>query len=210
MSTDERRRAILEGAAKLLAQYGHAKTTMADIAREAGIGVGSLYLEFASKDAIVAALSLDLHDRVLAAMRLAVREHAAGALADQLVAVLDVRSATYLALARRGAHACELVHCSSHPVKDANARFTAEEQRLFSEMLASARARGELAAELDAIATAALVQRAIATISPPHVFQHAEDDLRRVAREMASLLLFGLLRRADAPEPKRAKPRRGR
>jgi len=47
---EDRRRVILDTAARLLRHYGPAKTTMADIARAADIAVGSVYLEFASKE----------------------------------------------------------------------------------------------------------------------------------------------------------------
>ena len=68
-SDPARRQLVLQTAARLLRHYGPMKTTIADIAREAGIGVGSVYLEFCSKDDIVEALSSDGHGRVIAAMR---------------------------------------------------------------------------------------------------------------------------------------------
>ena len=56
---------ILDAAERLLRHYGRNKTTVSDIAREAGIAVGSVYLEFETKDAIVAALSLDHAQRTV-------------------------------------------------------------------------------------------------------------------------------------------------
>ncbi len=67
----ERRQRILEATERLLRRYGPAKTTVADIAREAEIAVGAVYLEFASKDAIVEELSQGEHRAVMAAMRAA-------------------------------------------------------------------------------------------------------------------------------------------
>ena len=63
-----RRAEILAVAEKLFKHYGPSKTTIGDIAREAGIGVGSVYLEFCSKDEIVGELATRRHDRVLAAL----------------------------------------------------------------------------------------------------------------------------------------------
>jgi AcrR family transcriptional regulator len=65
----ERRKRILEATERLLRRYGPAKTTVADIAREAEIAVGAVYLEFASKDAIVEELSQGQHRAVMAAAR---------------------------------------------------------------------------------------------------------------------------------------------
>ena len=47
--------AIVEAAAKRFRYYGLCKTTMQEIAQDAGMAVGTLYLYFANKDALVAA-----------------------------------------------------------------------------------------------------------------------------------------------------------
>jgi AcrR family transcriptional regulator len=54
--SDERSNRILDATRKLLIRYGYDKTTVSDIAREAGISKGAVYLEFRSKDALVHAL----------------------------------------------------------------------------------------------------------------------------------------------------------
>lgn len=46
------REAILEATNRLLARYGYRKMTMDDLAREVGIGKGTLYLYFSSKEEI--------------------------------------------------------------------------------------------------------------------------------------------------------------
>ena len=49
---EERQQRILNAAAELFAHYGYDKTTVSDIAREAGISKGAIYLHFASKEAL--------------------------------------------------------------------------------------------------------------------------------------------------------------
>ena len=49
---EERRQRILDAAANLIVHYGYDKTTVSDIAREAGISKGAIYLHFASKEAL--------------------------------------------------------------------------------------------------------------------------------------------------------------
>ncbi|MEE9543653.1 MAG: helix-turn-helix domain-containing protein, partial [Thermodesulfobacteriota bacterium] len=49
----EKRELILEAAMKLFFHYGFKKTAMADIAREAGLAVGTLYNFFDTKEDIV-------------------------------------------------------------------------------------------------------------------------------------------------------------
>ena len=46
---------ILDAADRLLARYGYRKMTVGDLAREAGIGKGTVYLSFASKSEIALA-----------------------------------------------------------------------------------------------------------------------------------------------------------
>ena len=55
---EERRQRILDVAAQLITHYGYDKTTVSDIAREAGISKGAIYLHFESKEALFEALIL--------------------------------------------------------------------------------------------------------------------------------------------------------
>src|SRR5918997_4822579 len=52
LTREEVREAILDATDHLLARYGYRKMTMDDIAREAGIGKGTVYLHFASKEEV--------------------------------------------------------------------------------------------------------------------------------------------------------------
>src|SRR3954466_4641343 len=52
----ERQQRILEAAAKLFAHYGYDKTTVNDIAEEAGISKGAVYLHYKGKEELFDAL----------------------------------------------------------------------------------------------------------------------------------------------------------
>lgn len=194
MTIDPRHRLILECAAKLFRHYGPAKTTIADIAREAQVGVGTVYLVFPSKEAIVEELSSSAHDEVLKAMRSIATARAHEDLAQRLGGVLDARIAEFQRLSQDGQHAGELFHCNSGAVRAVHAKFRAEERALFVELLQDARDAGELAS-LDVERTSYLIQRAYATLSPPWLFEQASDEAKRVAYEMGRLLLLGLVAR---------------
>jgi AcrR family transcriptional regulator len=56
MDSQQRSLRILHAAARLIAHYGFDKTTMEEIAREAGVSKGALYLVWSSKDALFDAL----------------------------------------------------------------------------------------------------------------------------------------------------------
>ena len=53
---DERAARILNAAAQLITHYGYDKTTVSDIAREAGVSKGAIYLHWPSKEALFDAL----------------------------------------------------------------------------------------------------------------------------------------------------------
>ncbi len=187
----ERRAQILDAAERLFRHYGPGKTTIGDIAREAGIGVGSVYLEFSSKDEIVEELARKRHDRVLEAMRVAARS---GSFAKRLSAALEARVEALFELAEQGAHACDLVLCAARPVKAAYGRFRAAELELVAEIVAAGVQAGELAAQ-DPALTAELVQRAHATFSPPWLFELERKHAVRAVRAMNQLLLHGIAAR---------------
>jgi AcrR family transcriptional regulator len=64
---------ILDATERLLARYGYAKMTVEDIAREAGIGKGTIYLHFPSKEEVV----LSHVDRIVERLKAELRRLAA-------------------------------------------------------------------------------------------------------------------------------------
>jgi AcrR family transcriptional regulator len=211
----DRRRFILETAARLLREHGPAKTTMADIAREADMAVGTVYLEFSSKEDIVAELSSRAHARVLAAMENAAAEKRAAP--DKLTAAFVARVSTFIDLEKEGRYSCQLLDCSAatklkrmkaEAVRAANQRFREQEQTFFRALLELGIEEGSYA-RIDAERTAALVQRVLATLTPPALFESAPHEAMRCAMALASLLNDGLVVRdpaGDLPRP-RTRPR---
>src|SRR3954452_53096 len=169
-----RREQILRAAERLLGRYGPAKMTIADVAREAEGGVGSVYLEFDSKHAIIEELSTCRYRAVLAAMREAAAKK--GRYGERVTAVLDARTACFLELMDQGAHACDVVHCTSSAVQNAAARFREDEQALLVELLQSGVRAGQLSAPRpDAVARSIL--RAYACFAPPWLERMPRDEV---------------------------------
>lgn len=193
MSCTDRRQQILSAAGRLLRHYGPGKTTIVDIAREAGIGVGSVYLEFASKDAIVEALSLDRHTAVLQAMRRAA-EGSAGGWSERFVAVIDAKVDTLLSLAEEGAHAPDLVYCQSMAVQQVQSRFRDEERAFLAALLESACAAGAFCVD-DPMLTAEVLLSVYGSFSPPWLYRRAREEVGPSLKATHALVLRGLLRR---------------
>jgi AcrR family transcriptional regulator len=193
MSQTTRRTQILRAAERLFGRYGPSKTTIADVAREADIAVGSVYLEFPSKDALIEELSASRHRAVIDAMR-AAAEIDSRPFRDRLRAMLDARVEAFLRLAEGGDHACDLLHCKSEAVRAANARFRAEERALIADLIRAGARAGELDAQKPET-VADTILSAYMSFSPPWLFASSRDELLGRLRAMHDLVLYGLVRR---------------
>jgi AcrR family transcriptional regulator len=144
--TEARRAVILDAALRVFGQYGYRRTSMDDIAREAGIAKGTIYLSFASKEEVFQALGQRLSQRMLAGAETA--RHRPGTTAGKLTAMHAAWFGTYAETIRQSPHAAELLDAkhrlSADLVTDASRRY----QRLVRDVLAEAAATGEL--DLDA------------------------------------------------------------
>ena len=63
---DERADRVLDSAAELLLRWGYRRVTIEDVARHAGIGKGTVYLHFRTKDALFLTVLLRAHRRLFA------------------------------------------------------------------------------------------------------------------------------------------------
>lgn len=72
----DKRERIIQCATKLFARFGPRKTTIDDIAKEAGIAKGTVYLYFTSRDDILLAVARTQTDLILSSMRSATRAEA--------------------------------------------------------------------------------------------------------------------------------------
>ena len=82
----QRRRRVLDAAATLAAAGGYDAVQMRDVAREAGVALGTLYRYFASKDHLLAACQVDFARRVQQQVRR--RPPQGRTMADRVVDVL--------------------------------------------------------------------------------------------------------------------------
>ena len=88
-SSEQRRCSILQAARAVFARQGYADTVVEDIAAQAGIGKGTLYLYFPSKEQIYLAALLEEARRLDVDTRAAV--NAAATWRDKLAAYFEVR-----------------------------------------------------------------------------------------------------------------------
>ena len=188
-----RKQALLEAAHRLFYRYGPHKTTIGDIARAAGVGVGTVYLEFPNKDAILLELSEAGHRSVLEAIEAAWT--APGPADERLRRALQARTEGFVTLARHGVHGADLLHCKScDPISRAHRAFRAAEEELFAAFLTQGARDGAFSVQHPAVAARALLW-AYETFSPPALFLRDERTLLRDLSLMHELVFAGLLSR---------------
>lgn len=82
---------LMDAALRVFGRLGFARTTIADITREAGVGRATFYVYFASKEQAFAAVAERVRDRLLAAQELGDLDP------DDIVAVAHATNTAYLA-----------------------------------------------------------------------------------------------------------------
>ncbi len=188
-----RKQALLEAAGRLFHRYGPHKTTIGDIARAAGVGVGTVYLEFPNKDAILLQLSEAGHRSILQAIEAA---WSAGGSPDQrLRRALRARTEGFLSLAHHGVHGADLLHCSScAPIARAHRAYRAAEEQLFASFLLQGAREGSFAVTRPAVSARALMW-SYDSFSPPALFRREEREVLRDLELVHELVFAGLLAR---------------
>ena len=139
---ESRRAAILDAALRVFGQYGYRRASMDDIAREAAIAKGTIYLSFAGKEEVFRALSQRLAQRMLAGAEAA--RHRPGTTVDKLTAMHAAWFGTYAETISRSPHAAELLDAKHRLSADLVSDTAGQYKRLVRDVLTEAVAAGEL------------------------------------------------------------------
>jgi len=154
-STSERRRIVLDAAERSFARAGFHRTTMQDVAAEAGMSPGNLYRYFPSKDALVAGLCE--RDRAGLAKEFSDMREAGGAF---LPAFRELGQRHFEDSARDKARLCLEIWAEATR-NPAIAQLQTEFDRSFEEQLVeafqAASEHGEIAADIDMRAVASVI-----------------------------------------------------
>lgn len=192
------RERILGAAFTRFARYGFRRTSMEDIAGEAGVSRAALYLQFRNKEEIFKSLAQDLQDRALARAGEALDDR--GPLAERVCAAIEGKSLEMVRITLESPHGSELLDETGRLCGD----LVAETERRFAEQLTRVLRRaasdGEIdlaAAELAAPAAAQLLLRAVRGLKGPGI---TVEDYRRGLATLVRVFLNGLApsgRRSD-------------
>ncbi|MGR8011917.1 TetR/AcrR family transcriptional regulator [Streptomyces hypolithicus] len=175
---DERVGRILDAAYLCFTRHGVRRTTMEDIAREAGMSRGAVYQYVRNKDDAYRRVAQRLFDEALTASRASA--DADGSLTDQVTALLTAKLELVLRIWRDSPHAAELLGSEARLTTDLEAQYTAAMAELLTGTIRSRRPDAD-APELAELLLA-LTRGLEADLSDPHV------PLRRLRHGVALLL----------------------
>jgi len=139
----DKRTLILDSARTLFRQHGYKRTSMDDIAREAGVAKGTLYIYFVSKERLFIAISEHFEDEMTEKL------HEASALelslAEKIVALMDARIGSILRWKAGTPHAPELIATHERLIGEGEK----DTYGLFRSLVAKALKEGMRLGELD-------------------------------------------------------------
>ena len=188
--------AILDATDRLLARFGYRKMTVEDIAVEAGIGKGSIYLHFSSKEEVVLSHIDRIVDRLQARLKEIAQSDATAA--ERLRLMLLTRVLFRFDSIQHYTQSLNDLLAALRPgLLRRRAQYFKAEAEIFAEVLTTGRESGEFSFD-DARATAhALLQATNGLL--PYSLSTTElgerEEVEQRTSDVANLILTGLLSR---------------
>lgn len=189
------RDAILDATDRLLTRYGYKKMTIDDLAAEVGIGKGSIYLHFSSKeeialshvDRIIESLKSNL--QTIAERSTDVDERLREMLIERVLFRFD--SVQHYTLSLN-----ELLSVVRPRLLERRKRYFNEEARIFAEVIADGQKRGKFAAgdAFDLAQTVVSATNSLLPYSLSAVELGERSELAARAQKTADILIRGLKR----------------
>jgi AcrR family transcriptional regulator len=189
--------AILDATDRLLARYGYRKMTVEDIANEAGIGKGTIYLHFSSKEEVVLSHVDRIVDR-LKEQHLEVIARSENTAPDRIRQMLLARVLFRFDSIQHYTQSLNDLLAALRPgLLARRAKYFDEEAAIFAAVLVEGRKSGEFAFENKLATARALLEATNGLL--PYSLSTAElgerEEVERRTKAIADLLLHGLLSR---------------
>ena len=190
------RDALLDAADRLLAQNGYKKMTIDDLARDVGIGKGSVYLHFKSKEEI----ELAHIDRMVERIKQSLQSVAdgEGTPEERLVEMLTVRVMIRFDSVNHYRQSLnELLAALRSQLLERRKRYFEEEARIVNAVVAEGQKSGIFAGgdPLDLSRTLVTASNSLLPYSLSAIELGEREEVRERARKLADLLIKGLRKR---------------
>ena len=188
--------AILDATDRLLARYGYRKMTVEDIAVEAGIGKGTIYLHFSSKEEVV----LSHIDRIVERLKARLKEIADSnaPAAERLRLMLLTRVLFRFDSVQHYTQSLNDLLAALRPgLLARRAQYFEAEAEIFAEVLRAGREAGELRFDDEHVTAHALLQATNGLL--PYSLSTSElgsrDEVSQRVADVAELMLRGVISR---------------
>ena len=187
---------ILDATDRLLARFGYRKMTVEDIAAEAGIGKGTIYLHFISKEEVV----LSHIDRIVERLQDRLKEiaHSEQTAGERLRLMLLTRVLfRFDSIQHYTQSLNDLLAVLRSSLLARRAQYFEAEAQIFAEVLAAGRKAGEFSFD-DEHATAHALLQATNGFLPYSLSTTelgAREEVEQRVADVANLMLHGLLSR---------------
>jgi AcrR family transcriptional regulator len=188
---------ILDATDRLLARFGYRKMTVEDIAAEAGIGKGTIYLHFISKEEVVLSHVDRIVDR-LKQQHLVVIARSENTAPERIRQMLLARVLFRFDSIQHYTQSLNDLLAALRPgLLARRAKYFEEEAQLFAEVLVEGRASGEFQFENELAIARTLLEATNGLL--PYSLSTSElgerDEVERRTSAITDLLLQGLLSR---------------
>ena len=190
------RDAILDATDRLLARYGYKKMTIDDLAKEVGIGKGSVYLHFESKEEI----ALSHIDRIIERLKSSLQTTAQSKSAPEKKLrkmLIDRVMLRFDSVQHYSQSLNELLAQLRPRLLERRKRYFEEEARIFAGVLAEGKAAGILQVK-DTGETGRTLLDATNALLPYSLSAYElgeRSDIEKKTNNVADLILNGLLKR---------------
>lgn len=182
---------IIDSASKLFCHYGFEKTTLDDIAREAGIGKGTIYCEFKSKEEIMLYVISNFMYSVNCKLRTLIDE-SENFNFETIRAILLTKILMFYEHAQNNFHGADLFTFPFEKVKDRE-ELHKESDEIIAKLIEKVAIKDNVFIKSDYLAIAKCIRKALSCFSPPTVLEiNSREEIISQASAVIDLLLFGL------------------
>jgi AcrR family transcriptional regulator len=192
--TDEKKIKILGAARQLFARFGFRKTSIEEIAREAGIGKGTLYLYFSNKEQIFTTVLMDFGETIARDLELAAIGEASP---DQKLKsyILAKTVQIHRLVNEYGVNTAAFEEAMELPMtKEVRLKFQQQQMLPLIQIITEGVEQGLFCCKNIKVAAMALFV-AIDTLSQPWICEGHEIDLDAKIETLLALFLRGLMKR---------------
>jgi AcrR family transcriptional regulator len=185
----DKRDAILHAAWGLIRHYGYNKTTIDDIAREAKVGKGTVYLYFKSKKEIMLSLTDLTNERITRELeRIASGDQSPE---ERIRACVLYRLMTLFDLVNRYPHSEDVIASILPEIVERLDRYVRRHGELLGQIVSEACSAG-IFVSADPATTGQLLANLFEFMTPPYYRFNSRKSLEQFAGEVVDLVLNGL------------------